>query len=118
MKGKNEFKYKECYLKLNEKYFAGLLPKGVIISKSSKLKSKAGICYFNFYSNGLIKPFEICLSEWYLKVYPYDLEGVLLHEMIHMKLKNNLHNLDFLKEVKRFDETFGIKVPIVGKIIV
>lgn len=118
MKGQNEYSYKDKYLKLNDTYFNGVLPRDIIISKSSRMKRKAGVCYFNFFSNGEIKPFEICLSEWYLKIYPYDLEGVLLHEMIHMKLKSNLHNIDFLDEVKRFDSIFGIEVPIIGKAIV
>lgn len=114
-KGKNKENYKNYYLRLNDTYFGGLLSKDIIVSESLKMKRQAGMCYFNSFSSGFLEPFEICLSKHYLSVYPLDLVGVLLHEMIHIKLKNNLHNYEFQKEVNDFYKKFGIVVPIIGK---
>lgn len=114
-KGKNKENYKNYYLRLNDTYFGGSLSKDIIVSESLKMRRKAGVCYFHSFSSGLIEPFEICLSKQYLSVYPLDLVGVLLHEMIHIKLKNNLHNFEYQKEVNNFYQDFGIIIPIIGK---
>lgn len=115
-RGQNIGKLKDYYLKLNITYFGGVLPDNIVISMSSKLKKKAGISYFKLFQTGDIVPFEISLSERYLKLYPFDIFGVLLHEMIHIKLKNSLHNDLFLKEIERMKSEYGVDVPIVGKI--
>lgn len=103
------------FLQLNQKYFDGWLPNTLIVSRSKRLTRKAGVCYFYRYPNGVIKPLEICLSDLYIKMYSEDIESVLLHEMIHMKLGHIKHNWEFIAEMNRLNLLYNLHIKIVGK---
>ena len=103
------------FLELNSLCFDDWLPKTLIVSSSKRLKRRAGACYFYEYPNGVIKPLEICLSEIYIKKYPDEIESILLHEMIHMKLGHIRHNQEFHNYIDYLYVTFGKEVKVIGK---
>lgn len=103
------------FLRLNQEYFDSWLPNTLIVSRSKRMTRKAGVCYFYTYPNGVIKPLEICLSDLYIGKYPNDIVGVLLHEMIHMKLGHIKHNDEFLNEVTRLNLLYNLNIKIIGE---
>ena len=103
------------FLELNSLCFEDWLPKTLIVSSSKRLRRRAGACYFYEYPNGVIKPLEICLSEKYIRMYPEDIESVLLHEMIHMRLGHIRHNQEFHNYIDYLDRSFGKKVKVIGE---
>jgi len=76
------------YKLLNDRYFGGKLPK----------KQIAWLPGLKFWGdvNGTIR-----LSLDHHKSSYYDIRDTMLHEMIHIKLKNGRHNQKFRKEAKR-----------------
>lgn len=116
-KGFQDVELYSLFLKLNQKYFSNWLPKTLIVSRSKRMLRKAGVCYFYTYSNGVIKPLEICLSDLYLKRYPEDKDSVLLHEMIHMKLGHINHNLEFLCEMYKLNLLYDLNIKVIGKML-
>lgn len=113
-KGFQDVELYSLFLKLNQMYFDSWLPNTMVVSRSSKLTRRAGACYFYIYPNGTIKPLEICLSDKYLKRFPTEIEPVLLHEMIHMKLGHTRHNQDFHSQMDYLNELFGLNIKVIG----
>lgn len=99
---------------LNELYFDGLFPNDLKISLSRRLYRKAGICLFQVI-NGTVRPIEIRLSSKYLELYPDDLENVLLHELIHLKLGHINHDNSFVEELQRLNKKYGLHIRVKGK---
>lgn len=96
---------KEKYDKYNRLYFGGKLSASAKVMWSNRLKVTAGI---NYTDDNLIK-----ISIDYMKKYPEDLDGVLLHEMVHQIIPN--HSKEFKKYVKELEEKSGIKIPLEGR---
>lgn len=113
VKGISEEDLHSKFLDLNRKYFGDCLPKKIKITKSKRMTRKAGACYFWNYMDR-VEPIEIRLSEKYLQRYPFELDSVLLHEMIHMKLGNIGHAYDFVSEIERLKKDYGVKVRVKG----
>lgn len=103
------------FLRLNQEYFDSWLPNTLIVSRSRRLTRKAGVCYFYTYPNGVVKPLEICLSDLYITLYPKDTIGVLLHEMIHMKLGHIKHNDEFICEMEKLNLLYDLNIKIIGE---
>lgn len=114
-KGFQDVDLYSLFLQLNQKYFESWLPNTLIVSRSKRLTRKAGVCYFYSYPNGVIKPLEICLSDLYMSLYPDDIVGVLLHEMIHMKLGHIKHNWEFIAEMNRLNLLYNLHIKIIGE---
>ena len=113
-KGQKDLELNQKFLELNDKYFDNFLSKNLIVSKSKRLTRRAGSCYFYVYPNGVVRPLEICVSEKYIEKYPFEIESVLLHEMIHIKLGNTNHGPDFLKELEYLNSTFNLAIKVMG----
>ena len=113
-KGLQDVELYTLFLRLNQEYFDNWLPKTLIVSRSSRLTRRAGACYFYIYPNGTVKPLEICLSDKYLKRFPNEVENVLLHEMIHMKLGHIRHNQDFHNQMEFLNKTFNLGIKVIG----
>lgn len=114
-KGFQDIELYSLFLQLNQRYFDNWLPNTLIISRSNRLKRKAGVCYFYRYPNGVIKPLEICLSDVYINTYSEDTASVLLHEMIHMKIGHIKHNWEFVAEMNRLNLLYNLNIKIFGK---
>lgn len=113
-KGFQDVELYSLFLKLNQMYFDSWLPNTMVVSRSTRLSRKAGVCYFYCYPNGVVKPLEICVADKYIKAFPNDVESVLLHEMIHMKLGHIKHNTEFINEMNRLNLLYGLDIKVIG----
>lgn len=113
-KGKQSLWLYLKYLYLNRMYFEDSLPKKLIISESHRLIRKAGISYFNCFPDGLMIPIEICLSGAYITHYPNEVDFVLLHEMVHIKLKTVIHDSSFKSEIENLKKEYNLHIPLEG----
>lgn len=104
----------EKYILFNEKYFEGRLPKNIKVLVSKRMTYRAGASYFYKFSDGSILPLKIVLSEWYVKKFSSEIESVLLHEMIHIKLGNIEHNQEFLTIMSELNEKYGYTIKVKG----
>lgn len=100
----------------NALFFQGML-KGVRVCWSRRMTISAGICHY--IAKGQYTAITIKLSEPLLKFRPhYDLQAVLLHEMIHAYLfvkgiiEDVQHGPYFRREMERVSRESGIKVTI------
>lgn len=105
---------KEKYEKFNREIFGNILPKEIHINFSDKMTYRAGALYFYKYLNGDIEVLRIVISKKYIEHFPSELDNVLLHEMIHIELKNIEHNKDFQKEMNRINQDFGYDIKVKG----
>ena len=98
-------------------YFEGIFPNDLKITISKRLCKKAGICLFQIL-NGVVRPLEIRLSLVYLETYPNDLENILLHELVHLKLGHIYHDCTFLREINGLYKQYGLHVKLIGEPLV
>lgn len=104
----------EKYRRFNRDIFKDKLPKEIHISLSDKMISKAGALYFYKFLNGDIEVIRLVISKRYIECFPFELDNVLLHEMIHIKLKNIGHERDFKREMTRINNKFGYDIKTKG----
>ncbi|MFW6282120.1 MAG: SprT-like domain-containing protein [bacterium] len=98
----SKYKLKKLANKLNKKYFnySEDIMSPLIVKLDGRLTSSGGVC--RSYRR------EIKISPKYIRKYPDQLENVLIHEMIHLKINN--HGKDFYDEMKRINKLAGKKV--------
>lgn len=113
-KGKQSLWLYLKYLYLNRMYFEDSLPKMLVISESNRLIRKAGISYFDSFPDGTMLPIEICLSRSYITHYPNEVNCVLLHEMVHIKLKTVEHGSCFKREIDYLRDEYNLHIPLEG----
>lgn len=88
---------KALYNYYNKKYFNCELPRNTEVFFNSRLRSAGGWC--------MDQDRTLCLSTDYISKYPEEVDNVMLHEMIHIRVHS--HNESFSREMARIRDIGG-----------
>lgn len=100
------------YNLFNYLYFNSDLQKKIDIEISDKLSSKVGLCYFYMVDNKIISVHKIVISKWLIDNFPDEVDNVLLHEMVHMKVGHTKHNKEFKYQMNILNSLYGRNIKL------
>lgn len=107
MKTYNSTYLMKRYILFNSIYFNNKLQKKIDIEISDKLKSKVGLCYFYMVGDRIISVQKIVISKWLIENYSEEVDNVLLHEMVHIKVGHTKHNKEFQTQMNLLNSLYG-----------